>query len=332
MSNTKGTFFPQTLEQEQTAVDKRLALADKKRKHNQVIDPDFCYIPIDEEDAEEDDVEEDDAEDEVVEKELKQIPKARRPRLKKQTNSSHNKQTTQNSGKKVKKQAMSIVQALSRAARIDPAEPDSPDSSTSASKDAETKNVEATSRVLETATTTGDTSKTQEQIVNIDLTLEEEIKKYTSIAYSFFNKNEKLTNVYTCLFLCGHKNPNVKISEGSTSHLWKHLTRWHSDDLRELFKLSKDKKNIEKQVKNTIDKANKKHQKNVSNLECFIRRKTSSLRGTEMEIRWSLLGIKNNWSFNSQGCDETKEFFKEFGDLILPNRQLLSGVLLTGLY
>ena len=51
-----------------------------------------------------------------------------------------------------------------------------------------------------------------------------------------------------------------------------------------------------------------------------------------MEIKWELLGIKNNWSFNSMANNDTTDFLKEYGNLIMPNAKLLGGVLLFGLY
>ena len=286
--NNKQSFFPPTLD------NWRLAPAEKKRKINNISDPDFVYEESN--DGSDDDVEMSEAPT------TKTSTTVRRPRFKNST------PTLKQAIKQANKMVEGYCLGTSAETAAGVADPNSSSSTENevishagnvvvssngnfasiaaensvsmtavgnsvvssngnfASIAAENSVVSSNLNSSSTAAVVNSFSVTSVAnsapgvnvaIVNMQSNESDPVKKLTSIVYFFFVKHPTVPNLFICLFPCGHSTAEVKVSPKSNSHLWEHLKKWHDADLCELFKMANDKKNVEDLAKKIIADAKK---------------------------------------------------------------------------
>lgn len=148
----------------------------------------------------------------------------------------------------------------------------------------------------------------------------------------FESANDKnQPNLFFCLIEGEHKSKEV-VAGGSTSHMHAHFKNNHTKLYQKIKQLLDANTLTPARAAELIEEKNKEIKKGQELMDTFARRRNKSSDRVQREISWCLLGIVNNWSFNSMCSEETQNYFETYHDTIPPNRALLSGSLLQALY
>ena len=149
------------------------------------------------------------------------------------------------------------------------------------------------------------------------------------------SNKDKDGNVIFGEYLCGFRtcpHPIFKMSRGSTAHGVEHYHNRHSK-YSELISQAQNKgKDMVSFAKELLEKENKIELSSQTKLTHYIKKATIAPEKTVRELHWLLCGIKNAWSFNSQSNPMILEHFLQFYQIKYPNRTILAGPLLEGLY
>ena len=148
----------------------------------------------------------------------------------------------------------------------------------------------------------------------------------------FFEKLEIEEGVWKCKFpQHSHKKFEIVRSKNS-SHLIEHFETHHSGEMGNIKELAESGNDIAINAKNILLRSQQRTKKSQTNLLSFLNQAKKSNSKLERDLNWCLVLIKENLSFNSAGSDTMRNFVRNYLGQIFPDRKLLSGALLEGLY